>query len=135
MKNGVLTRKIEIISETVRKLRELPEVTPAVLEREFFLKRGIERSLQICVEAVIDVAHRILSLRDQPPATTAGKALEALEGLGAIEDASRYRQMAQFRNLVVHRYDTVDNEILIYILRNHLDDFDRFIGEIRAYDL
>ncbi len=134
MKNGVLVRKVEIISETIRRIRDLPELSAPVLEKDFFLKRGIERSLQICVEAVIDTAHRILSLHDQPPASTASKALEALQSLGAIQDASMYKKMIQFRNLVVHRYETVDNAILVDIIHHHLDDFFHFIREIQAYE-
>lgn len=134
MKNGVLARKVEIISETVRKIRGLPGITIRTLDEDYFLKRGIERSLQISIEAILDIAHRLISLLGQPPASTGSKALEALESLGVIRDASSYKKMIQFRNLVVHRYDTVDNAVLLDILRNHLDDFDRFVGEIRKYE-
>ncbi len=131
--NGVVIRKIEIIDETVCKLRELGPVTVEQLESDFFLKKGVERALQICAEAVIDIAHRIVSVEDRPPCSTAGKALETIEALGAIASASAYRPMVQFRNIVVHRYEIVDNEILVGILTKHLDDFDKFISEIRSY--
>ena len=32
-------------------------------------------------------------------------------------------KIAKFRNIVVHHYDKVDPEIVITILRKHLDDF------------
>ena len=86
------------------------------------------------MEAVIDVAHRVLSLHDQPPASTAGKALDALQSLGAIQDASSYKRMVQFRNLVVHRYETVDNAVLVEILERYLDDFARFLQEIQSFE-
>ncbi len=131
--NGVIVRKIEIISETVGKLRELGPVTVPQLEGDFFLKKGVERALQICVEAVIDIAHRIVSLEGRSPCSTAGKALEAIENTGAIASARAYRPMVQFRNIVVHRYEIVDNEVLVGILSKHLGDFDRFMGEIQDY--
>ncbi len=131
--NGVILRKLEIIDETVRKLRELGDVTSARLEADFFLKKGIERALQICVEAVTDVAHRLVALEGRPPSSTAGKALDAIASMGAIVSAAAYRPMVQFRNIVVHRYEIVDNEILLGILRCHLDDFQRFMDEIRGY--
>ena len=31
--------------------------------------------------------------------------------------------MAKFRNIVVHQYENVDTEIVIMILRKHLDGF------------
>ena len=35
-------------------------------------------------------------------------------------------RMAKFRNVVVHDYDRVDEEIVIGILRKNLDDFIKF---------
>ena len=102
--NGIVLRKIEIINETLRELRNLGNVTTTKLEDDFFLKKGIERSLQVCVEAVIDIAHRIISLEQSSPSSTAIKALEAIESLGVIASASEYKPMVQFRNIVVHRY-------------------------------
>jgi len=131
--NGIVLRKIEIIEETVSKLRELDGATTATLNDDFFLKKGVERALQVCVEAVIDIAHRIVSLENRSPCSTAGKALDAIAALGVIESASPYKPMVQFRNIVVHRYEIVDNEVLVGILQKHLDDFGRFIDEVRCY--
>lgn len=131
--NGVISRKIEIIEETLFKLRELNDVTIAKLNDDFFLKKGVERSLQICVEAVIDIAHRFVSLNNRHPCSTSYRALESLESIGVITSASVYKPMVQFRNIVVHRYEIVDNEIISGILKKHLDDFDRFIDEVCTY--
>ena len=35
-------------------------------------------------------------------------------------------KMAKFRNIVVHDYDRVDEEIVIGILRKNLDDFTKY---------
>ncbi len=131
--NGIVLRKIEIIEETLRELRDLENITTAKLEQDFFLKKGIERALQVCVEALIDIAHRIISLETRSPCSTASKALEAIESLGVIASASEYKPMVQFRNIVVHRYENVDNEIIVGILKRNLDDFDKYINEIQGY--
>jgi len=131
--NGIVLRKIEIIQETLRELRDLDSITTVKLEQDFFLKKGIERALQVCVEAVIDIAHRIISLESSSPCTTAGKALEAIESLGVIATASVYKPMVQFRNIVVHRYENVDNEIIVGVLKRNLNDFDKYISEVQRY--
>ncbi len=131
--NGIVLRKIEIIEETLRELRNLDSITTSTLESNFFLKKGIERSLQVCVEALVDIAHRIISLEATPPCSTAGKALDAIKSLGVIANASEYKPMVQFRNIVVHRYENVDNEIIVGILKRHLDDFDKYINEVLRY--
>jgi uncharacterized protein YutE (UPF0331/DUF86 family) len=131
--NGVVLRKLEIIDETVSKLRGLGSVTTAKLESDFFLKKGVERALQVCVEAVIDVSHRIISLQAHPPCSTASKALEAIAAIGVLKTADAYKPMVQFRNVVVHRYEEIDNSVLIGILEHHLIDFDQFNAEVRNY--
>ena len=131
--NGVVSAKIDQISEGTDKLRSLTGLSLKKLESDYFLKRGIERTLQVNIEAVIDIANRIISLLDHPPASTSFRALKILQDKGVIVDASSYKKMVQFRNFIVHRYESIDNEILLDILKNHLDDFDRFIREIDLY--
>ena len=132
--NGIIAKKIELIAEGIGKLRELPELTLEVLQSDYFLKRGIERTLQVTIEAAIDIANRINSLLGQPPATTSFQAFEMLERNKVIVKADRYRKMIQFRNFVVHRYEALDNEILLDIIKNHLSELDTFTGEIQAYE-
>ena len=129
--NGVIASKIEFLNATVSQLRTLSDLTTARLEQDYFLKRGVERSLQLCVEAVIDIAHRLVSLLDEPPCTSASAALATLQRRGVIESADHYRRMVQFRNIVVHRYQSVDNAVLVDIVRNRLGDLERFVEEVR----
>jgi uncharacterized protein YutE (UPF0331/DUF86 family) len=128
--NGVVTNKVQTLRDTVLELRGLGNVTVARLRQDVFLKRGIERSLQICVEVVIDIAHRLVSIHGEPPCPSGSRALSVLEKLGIIESADTYKKMVQFRNLIVHRYETIDIDVLVDVLRNHLGDFDRFVAEV-----
>jgi uncharacterized protein YutE (UPF0331/DUF86 family) len=128
--NGVILKKFSILDDEVARLRELGILTTAVLDRDHFLKHGIERSLQICVEIVVDVAQRILSLEGRLPSPTAFDALSGLEAMGVIASAEVYRSMIQFRNFVVHRYERVDSGILITIISEHLDDLTAFRNEV-----
>jgi len=131
--NGVIQRKIERIAENTRRLRSLLPVTFDRLVSDFFLQGGIERTLQVSVEAMIDIANRIGSLENQPPASESYQALRMLQDLGVLRDADRYRDMIRFRNFMVHRYEHIDPEIIVAILTNHLGDFDDFIKEIESY--
>jgi len=128
--NGVILKKFSIMDDEIARLRALGEVTTTRLDGDHFLKHGIERALQICVEVVVDVAQRILSLEGRQPAPTAFDALNGLEAMGIIAKAERYRSMIQFRNYVVHRYERVDSTVLVGILNNHLDDLTAFRNEV-----
>lgn len=128
--NGVVNGKIRVIYETVSELRNLSDLTVERLEGDFFLRRGVERSLQICVEAVIDIAHRLVSLFGAPPCSTATAALETLEQKGVIQSSQAYRKMVQFRNVIVHRYENVDTAILVDVVLHRLGDFECFVQEV-----
>ena len=130
--NGVILKKFSVLDDELARLRTLGGVTAQQLETDHFLKHGVERSLQICVEIVVDVAQRILSVQGRPPAATSFDALQSLEAMGIVASAERYRMMIQFRNFVVHRYERVDAAILVDILRNRLGDLAAFRDEVRG---
>lgn len=128
--NGVILKKFAVMDDEVARLQGLGPLTTARLDSDHFLKHGIERALQICVEIVVDVAQRILSMEGRQPAPTAFDALNGLEAMGVIASAERYRAMIQFRNFVVHRYERVDSSVLISIVDSHLDDLSTFRDEV-----
>jgi uncharacterized protein YutE (UPF0331/DUF86 family) len=128
--NGVILKKFAVMDDEIARMRALGEVSVARLDGDHFLKHGVERALQICIEVVVDVAQRILSLENRQPAPTAFDALLALEAMGIIATAERYRTMVQFRNFVVHRYERVDAAVLVDILNHHLNDLTAFRDEV-----
>jgi uncharacterized protein YutE (UPF0331/DUF86 family) len=59
-------------------------------------------------------------------------ALLARHGWIPEELAARLRDMAGFRNILVHGYETVDLRIVEDIVRNHLDDLLAFVAAVRG---
>jgi len=128
--NGVLLKKFAVMDDEIAHLRGLGSVSAEQLDGDHFLKRGVERALQVCIEVVVDVAQRVLSLHERPPSPTAFGAIESLEAMGIIACAEKYRRMIQFRNFVVHRYARVESAVLADVLVNHLGDLTDFRDEI-----
>ena len=128
--NGVILKKFAVMDDEVARLRGLGAMSISRLDGDHFLRHGIERALQICVEVVVDVAQRILSLEGRQPAPTAFDALNGLEAMGIIASAARYKSMIQFRNFVVHRYERVESAVLVEILNTHLADLEAFRDEV-----
>jgi uncharacterized protein with HEPN domain len=63
-----------------------------------------------------------------------GKNTRELRGLLplSVKDLQNDFFLIRFRNFVVHRYENVRDEIILDILRNHLDDLGRFINEVES---
>jgi len=131
--NGVIIRKLESLDKALGELRSLGEISVQQLEQDWRTKRAIERNLQILVEIVVDICQRLLSLDGQTPPSTGGEAIKRCIQLGALSEYESYRDMVRFRNFIVHRYEQVDNAILVTMVQRHLVDFERFRGEILTY--
>jgi uncharacterized protein YutE (UPF0331/DUF86 family) len=130
--NGIISKKIDIIYEELNLLHQFEQITIEQLDQDRIIKHALERSLQICVECMIDIANRIIALTDRAPTATAAEAMNILERLNIIKNAAVYKKMIQFRNFIVHRYESVDNEIIVNICKHDLADFEMFIKEIQA---
>jgi len=133
MFNGVIVRKLQSLDVILNQLKSLGEVTAAELSGDWRTRRAVERELQVLVEIVVDVCQRIVSLAGQTPAASGADAVERCVQLGAISDNEDYRRMVQFRNFVVHRYESIDVEILADVVNNRLGDFAKFRDEVLRY--
>lgn len=132
--NGVITKKLSTLYSELGLLRGVASITVSRLESDKLFKHGIERSLQICVECMLDIANRISSINSLGPHATSMDAMLALQHCGVIRDANDYIVMVKFRNFIVHRYESVDSAILVDICQNRLIDFERFAREIEGGD-
>ena len=47
--------------------------------------------------------------------------------------ANRLKKMAQFRNLLVHRYHIIDDRRVYNTIKRDLNDLDLFVSEIKAF--
>jgi uncharacterized protein YutE (UPF0331/DUF86 family) len=129
--NGVIQRKLALLDKHLLNLRnEFKGVSLEDFRESWVLQRMAERVLQVMIEICIDIAERIIALKDAGPAATGSEAIEKLAALGAIQSAQRYVEMVRFRNLIVHQYEEIDPEILYSIVSKKLDDFRRFRDEI-----
>jgi uncharacterized protein YutE (UPF0331/DUF86 family) len=131
--NGIISGKFKNLDAVVAELKSLGNVTVEQLENNWQVKRAAERDLQILVEIIIDVCQRILSFSGHQPAPTSAEVIEQCVKLGLIKPNPNYRLMVQFRNFIVHRYESVKSEILCDIINNKLDDFSALKDDIGAF--
>ncbi|MFA5507044.1 MAG: DUF86 domain-containing protein [Vulcanimicrobiota bacterium] len=132
MINGVISGKLTNLRLRLDELRTLAPLTEERLQ-DWLVARAVERNLQVAVEIVIDVCQRLVSLAGRPPASTSREAIEGCVALGVLSAPEPYRRMVGFRNIVVHRYEFVDQGLLLTLVNDHLGDFERFIEEVMSY--
>ena len=128
----LVAKKIAFIETCVEQLRTLAR--PDQLGTDIREQRFVEHTLQLAIQAALDVASHIVSDARLGEPRTNAELFDSLCTAGWIDDSQRatLRKMAGFRNLVVHGYMTVDLAILKSIVENNLDDLLSFARSIRA---
>ena len=129
--NGVIQRKLALLDNyLIRLQQQLDDVDSETFKNDWAMQRMAERSLQVMIEVVVDIAERIIALKNAGPVASAAQALEKLVDLKVIKSAQPYTEMIRFRNLIVHQYEEINPDIVYNIATNYLDTFRHFRDEI-----
>jgi uncharacterized protein YutE (UPF0331/DUF86 family) len=115
-------------------LAELRAIAPENLKeyRRIEKKRSSERLLQLCIECVIDMCRILVSgLRLGLPADE-NDLFEKLNKNGIVTSSVTrlLRQMRGFRNILVHEYASVDDELVFKYGKTRLGDFEKIRKQI-----
>lgn len=127
-------RVLSRIDELDGYLKELDIIMPTdfraykVIEK----KRSCERLLQIAIEAIINIcALMVTGLRLGIPSEE-DDIFDKLEQSKIITPAMKetLKRMKGFRNILVHEYGHIDDDLVYGILKNNIKDFRAFKKEI-----
>jgi len=128
----LIAKKLALIETYVQELRTLSN--PRNISKEVRERRFVEHTLQIAIQAAIDVASHIVSDEKLGEPATNSQLFETLAHAGWLPtpQSDRLRKMAGFRNLLVHGYAAVDPEIVRDVVENHLGDLLDFVAAVRG---
>lgn len=135
--DGVVANRLGLLAEYVDELYEYQ--TQAISFQTYgnnkMLRRAVERSLQVAVEACLDIGRRIIALEGfrYPENNQDVFQILAEGGIVSPDLSPTLREMGRFRNLIVHDYARIDNARVYGILKKRLGNFDAFAEAIRAY--
>ena len=127
----LLAKRLSVIETCVRELRELAR--PEAIATDVREARFVEHTLQLALQAALDAASHIVSDERLGEPSTNRELFDRLERAGWIEAplAESLRNMAGFRNILVHGYDAVDLEIVRDVVEHRLDDLLQFADSVR----
>jgi len=127
----LIEKKLAFIETCVRELKELAR--PEQLEADIREARFVEHTLQLAIQAALDVASHIVSARRLGEPQTNRALFDLLRREKLIDDdlSESLYAMAGFRNILVHGYQEVDLSVVRDILENHLEDLKAYVSRIR----
>ena len=91
-----------------------------------------ERNIHVAIEACMDIGKIIIANKNlKEPVDNKGIfAILAEAGIINKKSLGFLMPMAGTRNILVHGYDRVDSALIYGIIKNHLQDFDEFLGQV-----
>lgn len=131
----LISRKLSRLQSYVDELKAATDITWETFQSDLRSKAFVERYLHLAIEEVLDIANHIISFHQWREPTGYRDMLLILSEKGIIP-ADRlpiFQNMASFRNMLVHRYENVDEELVFGIFNKHLDDFENFSSLIMRW--
>jgi uncharacterized protein YutE (UPF0331/DUF86 family) len=128
----LVAKRLALIETLVQ---QLGLARPEVLETDVREARFVEHTLQIAIQAALDVASHIVSDSRLGEPRTNRELFDLLEGHGVIpsELALQLRRMVGFRNILVHGYLEVDPSVVRDVLEHRTADLCAYVAAIRTF--
>lgn len=133
VEQNVIIRILTLLEEYLRDLEEIKQTKKLQdFSTDKVTRRYTERTLQIAIEACLDIASHIISYEGLREPLDNKDCFQVLNESGIIPEdlCERLKKMAQFRNVVVHDYLRINPEIIFSIIQRNLPDIASFAAII-----
>ena len=128
----LVLKKLAFVETCVEDLRRLAR--PALIETDLREERFVVHTLQLAIQAALDAASHVVSARRLGEPQSNRELFDALVRAGWVPASQgvALRNLAGFRNVVVHGYEKVDLRIVRDVLENRLGDLLAFVEALRG---
>jgi len=131
----VVNAMIDIIDENIRLIEDIRSQGYESFSGSFRDIQAAKHSLQEAIEACLDIGSHIIAEKGFRRPEDYKEIFKVLEENGIIDHvlSEKLQEMAQFRNLLVHRYGQIDIKRVYIIMSNDLKDIQKFAKSILKY--
>lgn len=119
----------------VSDLRRFAQISETAFLENRERQYAVLHALQLAIEAAVEIATHIGAADDLGTPASYAEAFDLIEKAAVIDGAlaQELRNVARFRNRIVHFYGQVDLHIVYRLLQDRLTDFDRYLYAIERY--
>lgn len=131
----LIFRKLSLLEQHLQEVQEYAGIRINDYSENWKTQRIIERTLQMMIEICLDIASHIISDGKLRVPDSYADMFVVLHENNLVEKPllDALVKMAKFRNIIVHHYDRVDPAIVVGILQNNLDDFNRYKDAVVSF--
>lgn len=135
MRKDIIKTKIREIEESIELIKEnLPEELGNFLELGL-IKDGIYKRMEFAIEYVIDICAVITTDLDRGVSTSEEDIIEKVvtNKILSVRMGRKVKDMKGFRNFLVYRYGSIDDNVAFEVIKGGLEYFSEFIEEIEKF--
>jgi len=131
----IINAMIDIIEENIRLIEEIRSQDFESFSNNFRDIQAAKHSLQESIEACLDIGNHIISEKGFQRPENYRDIYIVLEENSIIDTvlSEKLQEMAQFRNLLVHRYSKIDTKRVYDIMSVDIKDIQEFEKRILKY--
>ena len=130
-------RILSKLDEMIKYIDELHDMLPDQEEyqQDLIKRRACEKTVEVAIESLIDVSAMIVSAQQFGLPQNEENIFDMLieKKVLSSELGEKLKDMKGFRNILVHRYGHVDDEIVYHNLSICMNDFYEFENAIKSY--
>lgn len=130
-----ITKLISEMRKAINRLKSLKALDKAAFLNDPDKIGSAKYYFIVAIESAIDICNHVISQNGYRAPEDYGDTFWILGEQGAFDKdfISDLKEMAKFRNRLIHLYWEVDDEQLHEILQMRLDDFKRFLHDIALF--
>lgn len=132
---GRISNKLDELEEYSGELdQDLPD-KETDYARNRVLRRACEKDFELICQTIIDICNLIISQTGLGYPEDNRQSIEKLVNDGIVPEklGDRLKDMISFRNLIVHRYGSIDDAKAYNHLKEGKKDFYRFVETINSF--
>ena len=131
----IMVKLVSELRKSVERLKKLAKLSQKEFINDPDKIGSAKYHFIVGIEACIDMCNHIISRNGYRIPEDYGDTFKAIAEAGALDEefANELRNMAKFRNRLVHLYWEVDDLQLYEILQERLDDFKKFLDSISTF--
>lgn len=130
-----IQKKMDMLSESIDSMAKLIDAAIQEIKQNKVVLAALERFFQKTVDTMIDINTHIIKESNLGTVDDLQSTFKMLGDSGILEKkfADKIAPIVGARNMLVHRYEKLDNDMFLNNLKDNFSDFKNYLAQINAY--
>ncbi len=131
----VISRKLSQLRSYADELEKAHDIDWEKYRTDLRARAFVERYIHLSIEKTFDIGNHLISFHQWREPEGYRDIFSVLNEHGVIPDDNleHFQRMASFRNILVHRYEKIDDSLVFGYFTKRLNDFHLFIDHVKKW--